>query len=61
MRIGFRNTSTAGNNLRTEMYFDDLRVSELHCTPGEFRLFHDVLSNNALVKVEDDEQTEKIV
>lgn len=41
MRIDFTNITQAGNNLRTEMYIDNIRVSELHCTPKEFdELFH---------------------
>lgn len=40
MKIEFRNTTQAGNNLRTEMFFDDIRVAEIQCTPQEFEEFH---------------------
>jgi hypothetical protein len=43
MTIEFRNTTQVNNNLRTEMFFDGIRVAEIHCTPHEFDLFRDGL------------------
>ena len=45
MDIEFRNTSFSGSNLRTEMFFNGVRVAELHCTPREFRDFTESLYN----------------
>lgn len=39
MLIEFKNTTSAGHNLRTEMFFDDRRVAEIQCTPQEFEEF----------------------
>lgn len=43
MKIEFRSTTRMGNNLRTEMFFDGLRVSEIQCTPFEFTNFYQLL------------------
>lgn len=39
MKIEFKNTTQAGNNLATSMFFDGVRVAEIHCTPKEFARF----------------------
>jgi len=43
MKISFMNTTQAGNNLHTYMYFNGLRVGEIHCTPVEFTEFTQLL------------------
>lgn len=35
MKIELKNTTQAGNNLATSMFFDGVRVAEIHCTPKE--------------------------
>lgn len=45
MIIEFKNTTVAGANLRTEMFFNGIRVAEMHCTPREFRDFTESLYN----------------
>lgn len=45
MKIEFRNSTRVNQNFRTEMFFDDIRVAEIHCTPDEFKFFWNSLYN----------------
>lgn len=45
MKIAFKNSTRAGNNYRTELFFDEVRVAEIHCTPKEFTEFFKLLEN----------------
>ena len=44
MRITFENTTFAGNNVRTEMFFDGDRVSELHMNKAQYRLWREFMT-----------------
>jgi len=44
VKIQVKNLTIAGNNARAEMYFDGIRVCELHTSPAEYDAFGRVLA-----------------
>jgi hypothetical protein len=44
MKVTLKKVAQAGNNTVAEMYFNEIRVSEIHCTPREYEEFIVALS-----------------